>query len=96
MSGSLTVACVQVNAGPEIEPNLRAVGDLILRAREAGADFITTPEGCRASNVCEADDCRGEDVTKIGVLADIIPDVGAPPAPPTSSWPTLGRRVRRN
>ena len=23
MSGSLTVACVQVNAGPEIEPNLR-------------------------------------------------------------------------
>ena len=44
MSGSLTVACVQVNAGPEIEPNLRTVGDLILRAREAGADFITTPE----------------------------------------------------
>jgi predicted amidohydrolase len=44
MAGSLTVACVQVNAGPEIEPNLHAVGDLILRAREAGADFITTPE----------------------------------------------------
>lgn len=40
----LTVACVQVNAGPEIEPNLHTVGDLILRAREAGADFITTPE----------------------------------------------------
>ena len=44
MSGSLTVACVQVNAGPEIEPNLHTAGDLILRAREAGADFITTPE----------------------------------------------------
>jgi hypothetical protein len=58
-------------------------------------DFITTSEGCRASNVCEADDCRGEDVTKISALADIIPDVGTPPAPPTSSWPTLGRRARR-
>jgi len=44
MAGSLTVACVQVNAGPEIEPNLHAVGDLILRARDAGADFIATPE----------------------------------------------------
>ena len=44
MAGSLTVACVQVNAGPEIEPNLHAVGDLILRARDVGAEFITTPE----------------------------------------------------
>src|SRR5690349_987667 len=44
MSEALTVACVQVNAGPEIEPNLRAVGELILRARDAGAEFITTPE----------------------------------------------------
>ncbi|QQP88971.1 carbon-nitrogen hydrolase family protein [Skermanella sp. TT6] len=43
-AAALTVACVQVNAGPDIEPNLTAVGDLILRAREAGADFITTPE----------------------------------------------------
>ena len=50
MSGSLTVACVQVNAGPEIEPNLRKVGDLILRTREAGADFITTPENVSVVN----------------------------------------------
>lgn len=38
------VACVQVNAGPEIEPNLRAAGDLVRRAREAGAELIALPE----------------------------------------------------
>jgi predicted amidohydrolase len=43
-AAALTVACVQVNAGPDIEPNLPIVGDLIQRARDAGADLITTPE----------------------------------------------------
>jgi hypothetical protein len=44
--------------------------------------------GCRVSNQCAADGCRGEDVTKIGELADLIPE---PPAPrrPRSKWPTL-------
>ncbi|HWK47131.1 MAG TPA: carbon-nitrogen hydrolase family protein [Stellaceae bacterium] len=40
----LTVACVQVSAGREIGPNMQVAGDLIRRARDAGADFITTPE----------------------------------------------------
>lgn len=49
MSGTFTAtpfkaACVQVNAGTEILPNLQAAGDLIRRARDAGADFIATPE----------------------------------------------------
>ena len=44
MSALFKAACVQVNAGTEIEPNLKAAGDLIRRARDAGADLITTPE----------------------------------------------------
>ncbi|WP_434615597.1 carbon-nitrogen hydrolase family protein [Azospirillum sp. B2RO_4] len=42
--GKLKAACVQVNAGTELEPNLRAAGDLVRRARDAGADFIALPE----------------------------------------------------
>jgi predicted amidohydrolase len=42
--GILKAACVQVNAGTELEPNLRAAGDLVRRARDAGADFIALPE----------------------------------------------------
>ena len=44
MSGVLKAACVQVNAGTEILPNLRAAGDLVRRARDAGAEFIALPE----------------------------------------------------
>jgi len=50
MSANFTVACVQFTAGPDPEPNLRVVSDLIRRARDAGADFITMPE---ASNFIE-------------------------------------------
>ncbi len=40
----LRVACIQVNAGTEIEPNLRIAGDLVRRARAAGAELIALPE----------------------------------------------------
>jgi len=50
MSTNFTAACVQFTAGPDPEPNLRVASDLIRRARDAGADFITTPE---ASNFIE-------------------------------------------
>jgi deaminated glutathione amidase len=61
-SGSITgspftVACVQFTAGPDPEPNIAAVSDLIRRARDAGADFITTPE---ASNFIESGQKRRE------------------------------------
>jgi predicted amidohydrolase len=46
-----TAACVQFTAGPDPEPNIATVSDLIRRARDAGADFITTPE---ASNFIES------------------------------------------
>lgn len=44
MSAILRTACVQVNAGTELQPNLAAAGDLVRRARDAGAEFITLPE----------------------------------------------------
>ncbi|HEV7369949.1 carbon-nitrogen hydrolase family protein [Arenibaculum sp.] len=43
-AGTLDVACVQVNAGPEIGPNLERAGELVRRARDAGAELIAMPE----------------------------------------------------
>ena len=57
MSGTFTAACVQFTAGPDIEPNLRQVADLVRRARDAGADFIMTPE---VSNLIESGRRRRE------------------------------------
>jgi len=57
MSVTFTAACVQFTAGPDAEPNLRAVSDLIRRARDAGADFVMTPE---ASNFIESGRRRRE------------------------------------
>jgi deaminated glutathione amidase len=37
-------ACIQLTAGREVEPNIRAASDLVRRARDAGADLIMTPE----------------------------------------------------
>jgi predicted amidohydrolase len=39
-----TVACVQMNSGREIAPNIETTRTLVRRARDMGADFITTPE----------------------------------------------------
>ena len=39
-----TAACVQLNSGREMEPNIRAASELVRRARDAGADLIMTPE----------------------------------------------------
>ncbi len=44
MSDRFTVACVQTNSGTEVAPNLRAAGDLVRRARDAGAELIALPE----------------------------------------------------
>ncbi|MBV8778465.1 MAG: carbon-nitrogen hydrolase family protein [Alphaproteobacteria bacterium] len=52
-----TAACVQFTACPDPEPNIAVVSDLIRRARDAGADLITTPE---ASNFIESGEKRRE------------------------------------
>jgi len=57
MSESFNAACIQFTAGPDPEPNLRVVSDLIRRGRDAGADFIMTPE---ASNFIESGRRRRE------------------------------------
>ena len=46
-----TAACIQFTAGPDPEPNLRQVTDLVRRARDSGAELITTPE---VSNLIES------------------------------------------
>ena len=37
-------ACVQLTTSDDLAANLSVVGDLVRQARDAGADFITTPE----------------------------------------------------
>jgi predicted amidohydrolase len=44
MSKNFTVACVQMNSGREIGPNVEAASRLVRDARKAGADFIITLE----------------------------------------------------
>ena len=44
MTAPFTAACIQFTAGPDPEPNLRQASDLVRRARDAGAEFIMTPE----------------------------------------------------
>ena len=44
MSAKFTAACVQITSQREFAPNVKAAGDLIRRARDAGADLIMTPE----------------------------------------------------
>ncbi len=44
MSGPFTAACIQFTAGPDPEPNIQRVSELIRQAREEGADFVLTPE----------------------------------------------------
>jgi predicted amidohydrolase len=44
MSAKFTAACVQMTSEREFDPNIRVASDLIRRARDAGADFIMTPE----------------------------------------------------
>jgi len=39
-----TAACVQLTSQREFEPNIEAVGALVRRARDAGAELIATPE----------------------------------------------------
>lgn len=44
MSQAFRVACLQVNAGREIGPNVEAAGALARRAREEGANLVLMPE----------------------------------------------------
>jgi predicted amidohydrolase len=41
---TVTVACIQLNSGPDINENLKQAGMLIREAAKDGAEFIVTPE----------------------------------------------------
>jgi len=51
-------------------------------------DFVSQG-GCNVSKVCSDDSCRGEDVTRISVLRQFIPQTSGPPTPPTSGTPPV-------
>lgn len=44
MNGRFKIACIQVNAGPEIAPNVAFASEQAKKARDAGADLICMPE----------------------------------------------------
>jgi predicted amidohydrolase len=44
MAGAFRLACVQINAGNEIAPNVAAASALVREAADRGADFISLPE----------------------------------------------------
>ncbi len=83
-----TAACLQYTAGPDPEPNLRLVSDMVRRARDAGAEFITTPE---AGNFIESgkrrrDKARREaDDPFLAGMRDLARELGA--------WLLLGSLV---
>ena len=62
---NFTVACVQTNTGLEMEPSIAALRPMVMRAREMGADFITTPE-----NVTLVDRSRKRMLAKVRAEAD--------------------------
>jgi predicted amidohydrolase len=41
---TVTVSCIQLNAGPDIDENLKQAGMLIREAAKDGAEFVATPE----------------------------------------------------
>jgi deaminated glutathione amidase len=88
MSTSFTAACLQFTAGPDPEPNLRVVSDLIRQARDAGADFIMTPE---ASNFIESGRRRREKARR-EAEDPFLAGIGAV-AQETQAWLLIGSLV---
>jgi deaminated glutathione amidase len=83
-----TAACIQHTAGPDPEPNLRTVADLVRQARDAGAEFIMTAE---ASNLIESGRRRRDKARKeaddpfLAGMRDLARELGA--------WLLLGSLV---
>jgi len=44
MAERIKVACLQISADREVDPNLATIADMTRRARDGGAGFILTPE----------------------------------------------------
>jgi deaminated glutathione amidase len=80
MGAPFTAACIQFTAGPDPEPNIAIASDLIRQARDAGADFITTPE---ASNFIESGQKRRDKARReaddpfLAAMRDLARETGA-------------------
>lgn len=61
MSDGLKAACVQLNAGPDIDENLEVAQGLIRRAAGQGAQFIATPENTDCIRRYAKDKIAGSD-----------------------------------
>jgi predicted amidohydrolase len=74
-------ACVQTSSAREFQPNIEAVGADIRRARDAGAEFILTPEvvgmfePIRARHLEKATDEAGNPV--LAAFRDVARETGA-------------------
>lgn len=77
MAKIIKAACIQMNSGPEIDPNLENVESLIRQAVAQGAQFVATPENteciCRREGdrfeKC-ADEASAKTIAFFAALAD--------------------------
>ena len=81
MSREFTAACVQLTSARDYEPNIGVVSDLIRRARDAGADFVMTPENTGLTepvSKLRREKARGEaDHPALAALREITRETGA-------------------
>jgi len=82
MADRIKVACLQISAGREVDPNLQTIGDMARRARDGGAGFILTPEVSvmlepkREPKFAKAED-EANNPHAIPFLADLARETGA-------------------
>jgi deaminated glutathione amidase len=74
-------ACIQLSAGRDIEPNIKAASELVRRARDAGAALVMTPEVSdmiepkRAARIEKARDEASHPM--LGAFRDLARETGA-------------------
>jgi predicted amidohydrolase len=81
MSCAFTAACIQFTSARDYDPNIRVVSDLVRRARDAGADFVLTPENTGLTEPVgklRREKARGEaDHPVLAALRDVARETGA-------------------
>ncbi len=74
-------ACIQTNSARDVAPNLEAVAPLVRAARDAGADFILTPENVSMleprSRLLREKAMPEEDHPALPAFRDLAREVGA-------------------
>lgn len=61
MATEFKVACIQMQTGVEVDPNLEAAEAFIREAARQGADFVLTPENTSTISLLRSDQIRSED-----------------------------------